>query len=106
MFENNTITGHGAPGSPGAGEEPESLRPLVWGELVARFAAARDLRHAVAATRDGAQCSFDRSAARHLHDLGQGKPAVNPDGLGICKSPARITGVAGISPESAVEECK
>jgi len=82
---------------PLGGPETEGLHPVVWPELVARFSAARDLRHAVAAALDAGQGSFDRFAARQLHDLGQGKEIVNPDGLGDRKARKAIDGGDGIN---------
>jgi len=65
----------------------DALRPLDWGELVARFAAARDVRGMLARSAQGAG-SFASGAA----DLGWGREErpVNLDALGRGKSPAAI----------------
>ncbi|WP_206598585.1 hypothetical protein [Croceicoccus estronivorus] len=79
------------------GSAMEGLRPVGWPELIARFSAACDLRHAIAASREAGRGSFDRSAAHHLHHLGQGKQIVNPDGLGDRKARAANDGGDGIN---------
>ncbi|MDD3799156.1 MAG: hypothetical protein PHE36_08270 [Novosphingobium sp.] len=97
MYEENDFAGRVACPPPSTGGQTQGLRPLVWPELVARFAAVRDLRHAMTVSHEDGQGSFDRSAALRLHDLGQGKPPVNPDGLGNGKSRADIIGGDGIN---------
>ncbi len=59
------------------------LRPLDWGELVARFAAARDLRALVARPRGTGNSFAARAMAGLPHE--HGKPTVNLDALGRMK---------------------
>jgi hypothetical protein len=59
------------------------LRPLDWGELVARFAAARDVRALLSRPAGGAG-SFT-SAAASMHAPGGERP-VNLDALGRGKA--------------------
>jgi hypothetical protein len=61
----------------------DALRPLDWGELVGRFAAARDLRSLMARPA-GTAGSFVSGAARLR------EPTVNLDALGRSKAPAAI----------------
>lgn len=91
MFEGINIVGRAGNAPPPAGLEREELRLLEWPNLVARFAAARDSRHAMTGLRGAGPGSFDCHAARRLNDLGESKPAVNPDALGICK-PRKVMG--------------
>ena len=66
----------------------EELCQLSWSDLVAKLAAARDLRVALAHHDDLAPASFDAGSARHLalhHDLlrqDESERGVNPDDLG------------------------
>lgn len=57
--------------------EGESLRPLSWGDLVARLAAARDLRASYDGRAAGSDASFDAGSARCVAALHNGKHAVN-----------------------------
>ncbi|ANY18916.1 hypothetical protein A6F68_00381 [Tsuneonella dongtanensis] len=71
------------------------LRPLEWGELVARFGAARDLR-ALTARAPGNGGSFIIHAADGLgydtdHCAGQDQPGVNLAALGGVKPLEAIT---------------
>ena len=66
----------------------DALRPLDWGELVARFAAARDLRDLASRSGNGMGSFF--SGAAHLRE-GVGQRPVNHDALGRGKSPVAIT---------------
>jgi len=78
-----------------AGDMPEDvLCELQWGDLVARLAAARELRAELAASAAGALASFDADSARHLASQHEGfrtgneERDVNPDDLGNGKWPA------------------
>ena len=66
----------------------QSLRPLSWGDLVARLAAARDLRAEVAPARPGARASFDAGSARKIAHH-NGKQGVNLEDSGNGKGAAR-----------------
>ncbi|MCT2557767.1 hypothetical protein N0B51_02100 [Tsuneonella sp. YG55] len=72
----------------------EALRPLDWGELAARFSAARDLR-ALVVRPSGAGSSFGARAGAGLpHDAlrgGQDEPTVNLEGLEGMKPLGAIT---------------
>jgi hypothetical protein len=57
-----------------------ALRPLDWGELVARLGAARDLR-ALFARSDFAPASFAPELGAGAMSFVGAKPYVNPDGL-------------------------
>ena len=59
----------------------EGLRALSWGELVARFGAARDFRSLTERQLDAGEGSFDASSARHLAGHGDGEPGINPIAL-------------------------
>lgn len=80
MFEAAILPAVASPG--------ETLRPLDWSELVARFAAARDLR-SLGWRPAGAACSFVGGAA-HLRAY-DGEPPINLDALGRGKAPATIS---------------
>ena len=69
----------------------DALRPLDWGELVARFAAARDLRSLVARSAGNAG-SFVSGAA--MLRVSQGERPINLDALGRGKAPAAIFAAA------------
>ena len=81
------------------------LCALKWTDLVAKLAAARDLRAELAESEDGALASFDPHGAAHLASHSEklpvdgkrvdgkrvdGKRDVNPDGLGNGKGPGII----------------
>ncbi|KLE34367.1 hypothetical protein [Aurantiacibacter luteus] len=66
------------------------LCALTWSDLVARLAAARDLRREMAANDESGAASFDASSALHIahigdrdtHTAGRGHQLlVNPDDL-------------------------
>lgn len=84
MFEaaiTPAVAGIGAPGN---------LRPLDWSELVARLAAARDLRDVLSRPAMVAG-SFVGQARGGLARAGNGERAVNLDALGRGKTPQGIT---------------
>ncbi len=69
------------------------LRPLDWGELVARLSAARDMRALLTRPTSDASSFGARALAGLPHDsLGgdQGEPGVNLDALGPMKPLATI----------------
>jgi hypothetical protein len=77
----------------------DALRPLDWGELVARFAAARDLRSLLA--RPSAFPGSFASGAGSLR-ASQGERPINFDALGRGKvAAARSVAAAG---EAAVRD--
>jgi len=62
-------------------QEGKSLRPLSWADLVARLAAARDLRGAYDGAGEAADASFDAGSARRIAAHHNGKHSVNLDDL-------------------------
>ena len=90
----------GKPPSPAAAHpfgEPQDgdiLRPLVWSELVARLAAARDMCGSPEGRSAAADGSFDADSARHVAALHNGKHSVNLDDLVNGKSHVGIAGPA------------
>src|SRR5690606_13513964 len=75
-------------------QERDPLRPLSWSELVARRAAARDLRASFGEGAQGADGSFDARSARRIAAHHHGKQSVNLDDLGNGKAHAAIPGSA------------
>ena len=57
----------------------EALRPLNWGDLVARFSAVRELRSSYDPPEDGGEASFDAGSARRIAAHHNGKHEVNLD---------------------------
>ena len=66
----------------------ETLRPLNWGDLVARFSAAHEMRSSCDEADESGEASFDAGSARRIAALHNGKHDVNPDISGNGKSPA------------------
>jgi len=87
-------------------EEPsegESLRPLSWGDLVARLTAARAVREASEGGAAGSEASFHARSARCIAAHHNGKHGVNledssygkgPDGNAAQAVQGAATGVA------------
>jgi len=76
-------------------EEPqagESLRPLSWGDLVARLEAARGLRASLSGGAEDA--SFDADSARCIAAHHNGKQAVNLEDSSYLKGPHGNAGQA------------
>ena len=74
-------------------EEPregESLRPLSWGDLVARLSAARAVRESLEGGAAGSEASFHAGSARCIAAHHNGKHGVNLDDLGYGKGPDGI----------------
>ena len=69
------------------GPDGESLRPLHWDDLVARLAAARDLRASFGGPDEAADASFHAGSARRIAARHNGKHAVNPDDSSYRKAP-------------------
>lgn len=67
-----------SPNAPTDGVQEDGLRPLDWQELVARFAAVRDLRRVLNRAPSGG--SFANPAAASIASGNQGKRDVNPNG--------------------------
>lgn len=86
MFEGKTPFPPAASGSDRGDSAGEELCALKWPDLVAKLAAARDLREELARVEDDALASFDPHGAAHLashHEKSpvDGKRDVNLDSL-------------------------
>jgi len=66
----------------------DALRPLSWGDLVARLAEARGLRSSCEEPDPGGEASFDAGSARRIAALHNGIHDVNPEVSGNGKGPA------------------
>ena len=66
----------------------ETLRPLSWGDLVARFSVARERRASGDEFDEHGEASFDAGSARRIAAHHNGKHDVNPDVSGNGKGPA------------------
>ena len=77
----------------------DALRPLSWGDLVARLSAARDLRSSDEAPNQGGEASFDAGSARRIAAHHNGKHDVNPDVSANGKGPAGTDLRAGFGAE-------
>jgi hypothetical protein len=74
-------------------EEPregESLRPLSWGDLVARLSAARAVRESLEGVPAGSEASFHARSARCIAAHHNGKQGVNLEDLTSGKGPDGI----------------
>ena len=74
-------------------EEPrasESLRPLSWGDLVARLSAARAVRESLEGGPAGSEASFHARSARCIAAHHNGKHGVNPEDSAYGKEPDGI----------------
>lgn len=67
--------------SPHGSAKAGAMRAVAWPELVAKFAAARDLRTLWAGGTRQSLASFATGAAGALGHFGDVKPPVNPDAL-------------------------
>ena len=74
----------------GEPQDGETLRPLDWGDLVARLSAARELRGSFAGRAAGSDASFDAGSARCVAALHNGKHAVNLEDSSYGKGPQGI----------------
>ncbi len=84
------------------GDEPhdiDALRPLSWGDLVARLSAARDLRPPCEHGEAGGEASFDASSARRIAAHHNGKHDVNLDVSGNGKGHAGTASAAATGAE-------
>jgi len=77
----------------------ETLRPLSWDDLVARFSAARELRSSCDEGDECGEASFDATSARRIAAHHNGKLDVNPDISGNGKSAARRAAPAAFGAE-------
>lgn len=82
MYEKNIVRSGAEIGAQETATDAEGLRALSWGELVARFGAARDFRRMMDGRLLTGSASFNLASARHLAGRGEGKPGINPFALG------------------------
>ena len=68
----------------------ESLRPLSWGDLVARLSAARAARESLEGGPAGSEASFHARSARCIAAHHNGKHGVNPEDSAYGKGPDGI----------------
>jgi hypothetical protein len=82
-------------------EQPDidALRPLSWGDLVARLSAARDSLPLHDGPDAGGEASFDASSARRIAAHHNGKQDVNLDVSGNGKGPAGTAPAAAFGAE-------
>jgi len=66
----------------------DALRPLSWGDLVARLSAVRGSRPPFDGAEGGCDASFDARSARRIAAHHNGKQDVNLDVSGNGKGPA------------------
>lgn len=76
----------------------DALRPLNWGDLVARFSEAQHVRASLDDADPSEEASFDASSARRIAAHHSGKQDVNLDVSGNGKGHAR-TGSAAFGAE-------
>jgi len=81
MYETNIVRSGTEIGALETAFDAEGLRPLSWGELVARLGAARDFRKVMGGRLLAGGSSFNLASARHLAGRGEGKPGINPFAL-------------------------
>ena len=77
----------------------DALRPLSWGDLVARLSAARHLRSSYP-PGEGGEASFDAGSARRIAAHHNGKHDVNLDVSGNGKGHAGTASGAAFGAES------
>ena len=95
MFEGKIPSAEARTPHLGVKEQGSELRPVSWGDLVARLAAARELRSALHEELHG-EGSFDPDSARRIAARGECKAGVNPEDLVNGKVPgARYRSSAG-----------
>lgn len=70
--------------------EAESLRPLSWGDLVARLSAARAGRESHEGGSAGSEASFHARSARCIAAHHNGKHGINLEDSGYGKGPDGI----------------
>jgi hypothetical protein len=88
MFEGKPPRPRDARALDDAQRDIDALRPLSWGDLVARLSAARDLRSSCDGIAPGGEASFDAGSARRIAAHHNGKQDVNLDVSGNGKGHA------------------
>ena len=81
MFEGKLTSATVAQPLDGVPARQGTLRPVSWTDLVARFDAARELRTELGIGEASGEASFDPDSARHIAEIGEGKPDINLDDL-------------------------
>jgi hypothetical protein len=82
--------------------ESDVLRTLSWNDLVARLAAARDLRASFAGAGELSDASFDAGSARRIAAHHNGKHSINLDDSSNGKGPRGKAGRADQGPPTGV----
>ena len=88
MFEGKPPRPRDAHALEGEPRDIDALRPLSWGDLVARLSVARDLRSSYDRAGAGGEASFDAGSARRIAAHHNGKQDVNLDVSGNGKGHA------------------
>jgi hypothetical protein len=83
-------------------QDGDSLRPLSWGDLVARLSAARELRASFGGRAADSDASFDASSARCVAALHNGKHPVNLEDSSYGKGPEGIANPAVLGAATGV----
>ena len=99
MFEGKPPHSQDARPLDGEPRDIDALRPLSWGDLVARLSAARDLRVSGELHGEAGEASFDAGSARRIAAHHNGKQDVNLDVSGNGKGPAGTASAAGLGAE-------
>jgi len=99
MFEGKPPRARDANALDGEQHDFETLRPLSWGDLVARFSAAQEMRSLHGETDEHGDASFDAGSARRIAAHHNGKHDVNLDVSANGKSPAGTAAQAGFGAE-------
>ena len=82
--------------------EGESLRPLSWGDLVARLSAARAVRESIEGGAAGSEASFDASSARCIAAHHNGNHGINLEDSSYGKGPEGIANPAVLGAATGV----
>jgi len=77
MYEGNILNLGTLPSWNDAAVEPDGLHVVSWSELVVRLRAARDFRHFLEESYEGAKGSFNHSSARRIADLAVRQRTIN-----------------------------
>ena len=99
MFEGKPPHPRDAQALDGEPRDIDALRPLSWGDLVARLSAARTLRSPFSAPDSAGEASFDAGSARRIAAHHGGKYDVNLDVSGNGKGHAGTASGAAFGAE-------
>lgn len=99
MFEGKPPHPRDARALDGEPRDIDALRPLSWGDLVARLSAARDVRASYDGVGEAGEASFDAGSARRIAAHHNGKQDVNHDVSGNGKGHAGTASAAAFGEE-------